>query len=66
VIAALGYDIARKSSGKAEYSYDFEQEARQAIAIVHKNAMVGFEPLITLFGSSPDRVGRLAYIESAK
>lgn len=49
VISILGYEIARKQSGKISYGYDFEQEAREAIAVVRKNTMVSYEPLVTLF-----------------
>lgn len=49
VIGILGYEIARKPRGKISYGYDFEQAAREAIAIVRKNTMVSYEPLVTLF-----------------
>ena len=49
VIGILGYEIVRKPSRKINYGYDFEQTAREAIAIVRKNTMVSYEPLVTLF-----------------
>jgi O-methyltransferase len=51
LISIFGYEITRKPSGKVDYSYGFEQEqeAREAIAIVRKNTMVSYKPLITLF-----------------
>lgn len=45
----LGYEIGRKPSCKIDYGYDFEREAREAIAVVQKNTMVSYEPLVTLF-----------------
>ena len=49
LIGIFGYEIVRKSSRKIIYNYDFEQEAREAIAIVRKNTMVSYEPLFTLY-----------------
>lgn len=49
LVGALGYEIAKKSSRKMGYGYDFESEARQAIAVVRENTMVSYEPLVTLF-----------------
>jgi len=45
----LGYEIIRKQNKKFSYRYDFEQAAREAIAVVRKNTMVSYEPLVTLF-----------------
>ena len=47
IIGVLGYDIVRKSNSKFEY--DDEKQAREAIAIVRKNTMASYEPLVTLF-----------------
>jgi O-methyltransferase len=49
LLAYFGYEIVRKQSGKINYGYDFEQEIREAIAVVRKNTMVSYEPLVTLF-----------------
>jgi len=49
IVDALGYEISRKSSGKIGFGYDFEPQAKEAIAIVRQNTMVGYEPLVTLF-----------------
>ena len=35
--------------GKVDYGYDYEQDAKEAIAIVRQNTMVAFEPLVTLY-----------------
>jgi hypothetical protein len=44
IIKFLGYEIR-----KIHDRYDYEHEAKEAIAVIQQNTMVAFEPLVTLF-----------------
>lgn len=44
LVRFLGYEIR-----KGDFGYEYESEAKEAIAIVRQNTMVSYEPLVTLF-----------------
>ena len=49
IVNLLGYEIVKKTNGRDSFEYDFEHNAKEAIAVILQNTMVSFEPLITLY-----------------
>jgi O-methyltransferase len=49
IVNLIGYEIVKKTNGRDGFEYDFEHNAKEAIAVILQNTMVSFEPLITLY-----------------